>query len=185
MGLADAAVRYGSGSFAGLVTEPLLSEQFGVLCSPSLGLSAPEDLKRATLLHVEWKRPDMAPDWRRWARLAGLTGLAVDVGPRLTDDGHALQVAVAGHGVVVGSLVLAEPEIAAGLLVHPFGPMIAGETYHGAATPENMACAAGSGPSFGDRQSRHRDLSIATLWGAPYPNTWPPLIRSPTGWPAG
>ncbi len=141
VGLADAAVRYGSGSFAGLVTEPLLSEQFGVLCSPSLGLSAPEDLKRATLLHVEWKRPDMAPDWRRWARLAGLTGLAVDVGPRLTDDGHALQVAVAGHGVVVGSLVLAEPEIAAGLLVHPFGPMIAGETYHGATAPENMTCA--------------------------------------------
>ncbi|MCJ2089874.1 LysR substrate-binding domain-containing protein [Methylobacterium sp. E-005] len=140
-GLADIAVRYGSGPFAGLITEPLLSERFGVLCSPSLGLSVPEDLKQVPLLHVEWKRPDMAPDWRRWARLAGLSGLTVDAGPRLTDDGQALQAAVAGHGVVVASLVLAGPEIEAGLLVHPFGPVIAGETYHVAATPENMACA--------------------------------------------
>ncbi|SDN46376.1 LysR family transcriptional regulator, glycine cleavage system transcriptional activator [Methylobacterium phyllostachyos] len=138
-GLADIAVRYGSGPFAGLVTEPLLSERFGVLCNPSLGLSAHEDLKRVPLLHVEWKRPDMAPDWRRWARLAGLTALAVDAGPRLTDDGYALQAAVAGHGVVVASLVLAKPELEAGLLVHPFGPEIAGEAYHVVATPENMA----------------------------------------------
>lgn len=140
-GLADIAVRYGSGPFAGLITEPLLSERFGVLCSPSLGLSAPEDLTRVPLLHVEWKRPDMAPDWRRWARLAGLTGLAVEAGPRLTDDGYALQAAVAGHGAVIASLVLAAPELEAGLLVHPFGPVIAGGTYHVAATPENMACA--------------------------------------------
>ncbi|WP_342109633.1 LysR substrate-binding domain-containing protein [Methylobacterium sp. SI9] len=140
-GVADIAVRYGAGPFPGLVSEPLLSERFGVLCAPSLGLSVPEDLRRATLLHVDWTQPSLAPDWRRWARLAGLTGLAVDAGPRLTDDGHGLQAAVAGHGVVVASLVLAAPEIEAGLLVHPFGPVIPGETYHVAATPETMACA--------------------------------------------
>lgn len=140
-GVADIAVRYGSGPFDGVVAEPLLSERFGVLCSPSLGLSSPNDLKRATLLHAEWKRPGMAPDWRRWARLAGMTNLAVEEGPRFTEDGHALQAAVAGHGVVIASLVLAEPEIEIGLLVHPFGPVIQGETYHVVATPENMACA--------------------------------------------
>lgn len=140
-GVADIAVRYGAGPFSGLVSEPLLSERFGVLCAPSLGLSVPEDLKRATLLHVDWTQPSLAPDWRRWARLAGLTGLAVDAGLRLTDDGHGLQAAVAGHGVILASLVLAAPEIEAALLVHPFGPMIPGETYHVAATPANMACA--------------------------------------------
>jgi LysR family transcriptional regulator, glycine cleavage system transcriptional activator len=140
-GIADIAVRYGAGPFAGLVSEPLLSERFGVLCAPSLGVSAPDDLRRATLLHVDWNRPDLAPGWRRWARLAGLAGLAVEEGPHLTDDGHGLQAAVAGHGVVVASLILAAPEIEAGLLVHPFGPVIPGETYHVAATPANMACA--------------------------------------------
>lgn len=140
-GLADIAVRYGAGPFEGLVAEPLLSERFGVLCSPQLNLSHPDDLKRTTLLHTEWKRRDMAPDWRRWTSLAGITDLAIDEGPRFTDDGHSLQATIAGHGAMIGSLVLANPEIETGLLVHPFGPVIDGETYHVLATAENLACA--------------------------------------------
>ena len=140
-GLADVAVRYGRGPFDGLVGQPLFSERFGLLCSPKLDLSGPEALARATLLHVEWRRPANAPDWRRWARLAGMEGLAVDEGPRFSSDDHALQAAVAGHGVAIGSLILARPEIEAGLLVHPFGPVIEGDSYHMLATPANMACA--------------------------------------------
>lgn len=69
------------------------------------------------------------------------TSSAIDQGPRFTEDGHSLQAAIAGHGATIGSLVLARPEIEAGLLVHPFGPVIEGEIYHVVATPENMACA--------------------------------------------
>ncbi len=140
-GIADIAVRYGAGPFDGLIAEPLLTECFGILCSPQLGITQASDLKRVTLIHTEWKRPGMAPDWKRWARLARMEGLAVDEGPRLTDDGHALQAAVAGHGVVIASLLLARSEIESGLLVHPLGPEIAGETYHIVATASNMACA--------------------------------------------
>ncbi|WP_231732828.1 MULTISPECIES: LysR substrate-binding domain-containing protein [unclassified Sphingopyxis] len=140
-GLADVAVRYGRGPFDGLVGRPLFSERFGLLCSPKLGLAGPEDLARATLLHVEWRQPANASDWRRWARLAGMDGLAVDEGPRFSSDDHAVQAAVAGHGIMIGSLILARPEIDAGLLVHPFGPVIEGESYHMLATPANMACA--------------------------------------------
>ena len=140
-GAADIAVRYGTGPYAGLVAEPLLSERFGVLCSPRLGLVRPEDLGQATLLHAEWRRPGLAPDWPKWARLAGMTDLAVGEGPRFTDDGHALQAAIAGHGAVVSSLVLARPEIEAGLLVHPFGPVIEGATYFIVATADTMASA--------------------------------------------
>src|SRR3546814_15208578 len=78
-------------------------------------LSGPQDLMYATLLHVEWRQPANASDWRRWARLAGMDGLAVDEGPRFSSDDHALQAAVAGHGVAIGSLILARPEIEAGL----------------------------------------------------------------------
>jgi LysR family glycine cleavage system transcriptional activator len=140
-GLADVAVRYGRGPFDGMVARPLLAERFGLLCSPKLGLAGPEDLARVTLLHVEWRRPANAPDWRRWTRLAGAEGLAVDEGPRFNADDLALQAAVAGHGVVIGSLILARPEMEAGLLVHPFGPVVEGESYHLLATPANMACA--------------------------------------------
>ncbi|MES2055254.1 MAG: LysR substrate-binding domain-containing protein [Pseudomonadota bacterium] len=138
-GVADIAVRYGAGPFAGLVAEPLLADRFGIVCSPRLGLSAPADLHHTPLLHTEWKRRAGAPDWRQWARLAGMDDLRVAEGPRFTDDGHALQVAIAGHGAAIASLVLARAEIDAGLLVHPFGPVIDGATYHVVATPEALA----------------------------------------------
>src|SRR3546814_17062969 len=86
---------------------------------------------RATLLHVEWRQPANASDWQRWARLAGMDGLTVDEGPRFSSDDHALQAAVAGHGVANGSLSLARPEIEAGLLGHPFGQAILGEGWEG------------------------------------------------------
>lgn len=140
-GLADIAVRYGSGPFPGHVSERLLTDRFGILCSPSLGLLDSDGLRRATLLHTEWRRPNLAPDWARWARLARFKDLNVEEGPRFTDDGHALQAAVAGHGVIIASLVLAQSEIASGLLIHPFGPTIPGSDFHLVATPENMACA--------------------------------------------
>lgn len=140
-GVADIAVRYGPAPLTGLVAEPLLSERFGILCSPHLGIRDLADLKRATLIHTEWKRPGIAPDWRRWARRAGVPDLAIEEGPRVSDDAHALQAAVAGQGVVIASLVLAHAEIEAGLLINPFGPEIEGHTYYVVATPENLACA--------------------------------------------
>ncbi|MCZ0736487.1 hypothetical protein [Phreatobacter sp. AB_2022a] len=42
---------------------------------------------------------------------------------------------------MVSSLVLARPEIEAGLLVHPFGPVIEGATYFIVATADTMASA--------------------------------------------
>ncbi|MGU3313924.1 LysR substrate-binding domain-containing protein [Sphingomonas sp. M6A6_1c] len=129
-GAADIAVRYGDGPFGALIATPLLAENVGVLCSPALGVATPDDLRRVPLLHSEWTSPIAGPDWASWARLAGIEGLPVTAGPRFTDDGHALQAAIAGHGAVVSSLTLAAPEMAAGLLVHPFGPVIEGGGYH-------------------------------------------------------
>ncbi|MGH6613845.1 LysR substrate-binding domain-containing protein [Sphingomonas sp.] len=140
-GVADIAVRYGAGPFAGPVAEALLTDRFGILCSPRLGLSAPADLRHVTLLHTEWKRRAGAPDWRQWAGLAGMDDLHVAEGPRFTEDGHALQAAIAGHGAAIASLVLARAEIEAGLLVNPFGPVIEGATYHVVAMPEALASA--------------------------------------------
>jgi LysR family glycine cleavage system transcriptional activator len=129
-GGADIAIRYGDGPFGDLVATPLLAERVGVLCSPTLAVATPDDLRHVPLLHSEWTSPIAGPDWASWARLAGIEGLPVTTGPRFTDDGHALQAAIAGHGAVVSSLTLATPDLAAGLLVHPFGPVIDGGSYH-------------------------------------------------------
>lgn len=127
-GAADIAVRYGGEIGSGLQAEPLLAERFGMLCSPMLGLTAPEDLRQVALLHTDWLR-DTTPDWRRWAKLAGVTGLKLDQGARFTNGDHAIQAAIAGQGAIIASLVLAEEEIRAGLLVQPFGPVIEGIYY--------------------------------------------------------
>lgn len=138
-GAADIAVRYGAGPFAGLVSELLSQDRFGVVCSPALGLRAPTDLNTAMLIHSEWHCRDLQPDWRRWQALAQVPGLNVDAGLRITDESHAIQAAVAGQGVFITSLLMVEDELARGVLVHPFGPIIEGHHYHLVATEENMA----------------------------------------------
>lgn len=127
-GTADIAIRYGGEIGAGLQSEPLLAERFGLLCSPMLGLTGPEDLRRVPLLHTDWLR-DTTPDWGRWAKMAGITGLKLDQGARFTNGDHAIQAAIAGQGAIIASLVLAQEEIRAGLLVQPFGPVIEGIYY--------------------------------------------------------
>ena len=138
-GAADVAVRYGAGPFGALVSEPLWQERFGIVCSPSLGLRDPADLASAALIHSEWRRRDLQPDWRRWQALARVAGLNVADGLHITDESHAIQAAVAGQGVVIASLLLVEDELSRGVLVHPFGPVIEGHRYHLIATEENMA----------------------------------------------
>lgn len=138
-GTAAIAVRYAAGPFDGLIAEPLIVDRFGVLCSPGLGVRRVRDLVGATLLHIQWKRPGDDPDWSRWAKAANIADLPVAIGPRFTDDSHALQAAVAGMGVAIGSLELARQEMEAGLLVNPFGPILPGEAYHVVTTPRAAA----------------------------------------------
>jgi LysR family glycine cleavage system transcriptional activator len=138
-GDADLAVRYGAGPFPGLVSESLCRERFGVVCSPALGLGGHADLAGAVLIHSEWRRRDLQPDWERWAAAAGIAGLDLQAGLRFTDESHAIQAALAGQGVAVTSLLLVEDELSRGLLVQPFGPVIEGYHYHVLATPETMA----------------------------------------------
>src|SRR3546814_10235804 len=49
---------------------------------------------------------------------------------RFSDEGHAIQAAVAGHGIALVSLALIADELDAGHPVQPFGPEIDGHTYH-------------------------------------------------------
>ena len=130
-GEADAAIRYGRGPFPGLVSEPLIAQNFVPMCSPRLGLTRPEQLRDTPLLHNEWRQqgPD-TPTWARWGRVAGVEGVDWTKGVTFTDEAHVIQAAIAGHGVALLSPLLLSAELEVGSLVQPFGPALPGVHFH-------------------------------------------------------
>ncbi|WP_035203644.1 LysR substrate-binding domain-containing protein [Acidovorax sp. CF316] len=122
---ADAAIRYGSGRYAGLVVEPLFQDRFAPVCTPALAVAARRDLGAVPLIHFEWgqapRDESLAPVWRTWLARAGLGGDAPpDAGLSFTEEMHAVQATVAGQGVGLLSLTLVADELRSGVLVQPF-----------------------------------------------------------------
>lgn len=133
----DIAIRYGRGPYPGLSTEPLFADHFAPVANPRLGVSSIEDLARVPLICFDWKRPQPEnPTWERWFAAAGVLGRSSAGQLRFSDEGHAIQAAVAGHGIALVSQALVAEELAAGHLVQPFGPVIDGHTYHLAVSSE-------------------------------------------------
>ena len=122
----DLAIRYGSGDWPGLRAVRLFDEDVFPVCSPKLlegaqSLREPGDLRRHILLHLEWTPAKGAwPDWRAWLRAAGVEDVDASRGPRFTQHSMALQAAVEGQGVALGSTALVADDLAAGRLVSPF-----------------------------------------------------------------
>lgn len=114
----DAAIRYGPKPSNNLEAIKLYTENVIPVCSPSyatkLGLKAPEDIYRATLL---WG--DIAEDWHAWFKVADLCH-PPSAGPRLGDDSAILQAAVEGQGIALGRSLLIKDDIAIKRLVAPF-----------------------------------------------------------------
>jgi LysR family glycine cleavage system transcriptional activator len=125
-GDADMAVRYGSGAFAGLDCRRLFADDIFPVSSPRLldsdhPLREPRDLIHHTLLHLEWSWESSGwPDWAMWLRSAGVAGIDAERGPRFTQHSMALQAAVEGQGVALGTTSHVVDHLAAGRLVSPF-----------------------------------------------------------------
>jgi len=127
----DVAIRYGevaAGSADSFVLQP---DEFTPICSPTLRLRRPDDLRRATLLHVDgYRAPRPAPTWARWCRQAGIEDIDTEVGPRFSDSLQATQAAIAGQGVVLGSPVIVRDALSSGILVRPYRGALAGASYY-------------------------------------------------------
>lgn len=116
----DLALRYGLGTWPGLVAEKLLACHFAPLCTPEtrdrLELREPADLLRAPLLspREDW--------WRRWFETLGVD--AGDLAGRgslaLQMQAMSIQVAMRGQGVAMAAIELFADDLAAGRLVLPF-----------------------------------------------------------------
>jgi LysR family transcriptional regulator, glycine cleavage system transcriptional activator len=127
----DIAIRYGRGPYTGLAAEPMFADEFAPLANQVLGVRSPADLERFSLIHFDWTRKDTRnPTWQSWFAKANLICPSNLGHLRFSNEGHAIQAAVAGQGVALLSLALVADELAAGHLVQPFGPKVSGFTYH-------------------------------------------------------
>lgn len=133
----DIAIRYGSGPYPGLLAEPMFTDRYAPVANPVLGMRSAEDIERVPLIHFRWRRSNPSnPTWEAWFERAGRTASDGLGHLRLSDEGHALQAAVAGQGIALLSLALVEHELAEGQLVQPFGPVLDGYTYHIVTSPD-------------------------------------------------
>jgi LysR family transcriptional regulator, glycine cleavage system transcriptional activator len=121
----DLAIRLGHGRYPGLVAEPLFAEALTPLCSRELKrkgrLQKPDDLRKHRLIH-DTSIPGAGEHaaWDKWLALAGAKQVSPQRGVRFTLAELAMQAAIDGAGVVLGRVVLAERDVAAGRLVRPF-----------------------------------------------------------------
>jgi LysR family glycine cleavage system transcriptional activator len=127
----DIAVRYGNGPYPGLASDVMFADLYAPVVNPILGVRAIDAPRSVPLIHFDWKnRVPGNPTWEHWHVQAGLPRDASRGQLRYSDEGHAIQAAVAGQGIALLSLALVAEELAAGYLVQPFGPAIPGYTYH-------------------------------------------------------
>jgi len=126
----DIAIRYGSGDYGDLDTVKLFDDDMFPVCSPRLltgyrPLRAPDDLARHTLLHYDWTmQPGVRPDWKMWLMAAG-ADVDASRGPHFSHQGMALEAAIRGQGVALGSHALCRDDLATGRLVQPFDMIMA------------------------------------------------------------
>jgi LysR family transcriptional regulator, glycine cleavage system transcriptional activator len=128
---ADIAIRYGAGPYPGFDVVPLFADCFAPVFNPMLSVETAADLARRPLIDFRWRRrhPEN-PTWARWFAAAGLPEPEEPPLLGFSDESHAIQAAVAGQGIALVSLALVKDELAAGQLIQPFGPSIAGFRHH-------------------------------------------------------
>jgi LysR family transcriptional regulator, glycine cleavage system transcriptional activator len=130
-GAADIAIRFGGRPTDGLVTERLFDEELCAFCSPALttGRSAIrrlEHLERVTLLHWDLSQLQWASStkkwmgWKPWLKHLGASHIVPGPGIRFSDYNLAMQAAIAGQGVILGSMPILRSLVEARLLVNPF-----------------------------------------------------------------
>ncbi|WP_447770779.1 LysR substrate-binding domain-containing protein [Pseudomonas kilonensis] len=100
-----------------LFEQPLLDEYFGVYCRP--GWQPPAAGSPVELIDVPWlSSAKVAVDWPAWCAKAETLGWLENARFRRYDEEqHALQAAIAGHGLVLASNVLVAEAVARGELV--------------------------------------------------------------------
>lgn len=126
-GEADIAIRYSPTANPPPHSRELLADAFAPLASPAFLAAHPAftlaDLPQAPLIHSPWKDAQGlgAAGWQDWFAAFGAGAAAPRGILTVNSVGHALQEAMEGNGIVLGSLAVAQDALAAGKLVPVFG----------------------------------------------------------------
>ena len=122
----DIGVRYGTGTWSGLVAEKLMGEEIFPVCSPELlrqnqPLHTPAGFGTVTLIHDLSMDGDVGfPTWDKWFEKAKVTGVDTSRGMKINNSAAVLQAAIEGRGVALARSVMAHDDLAAGRLVRLF-----------------------------------------------------------------
>jgi len=137
-GNADFAIRYARNPPAGFKSQPLFTDRYIAVCSPSLldSCSPTDVFGNVPLIHFDWKNPDAnAPKWPLWIARARetfpqCTFPEPDSGIRFSEEIHAIEAATLGQGVALLSDRIVQNEIETGRLVQPIDFSIEGLTFY-------------------------------------------------------
>lgn len=118
----DLTVRMGIGPSPGLHCEPLMDDALYPVMSPAFWKNAgsptcPQALSSLRLMHDR----DPHAGWEQWRRRYGPASLNLQRGPRFASSDLLLRAAQQGQGVALARHRLAADDVAAGVLVRPFG----------------------------------------------------------------
>ncbi len=119
----DFAIRYGSGDYAELHVEQLMTEDVAVMAAPSVAenYAAPQDLAGALLIHDDSSMEDEnVPTWSHWFAAAGVAHENPERGLRFNLSSLVIEAAATGKGVALIKQALAENELKSGRLVRLF-----------------------------------------------------------------
>lgn len=113
-------VDWGTGHWHGLEAEPLLAIHYAPVISPALaasvgGISKPEDLAKVSVLHQHDRS-----EWNAWLAKVGASSVRFATETIIEDSNIAMQAALAGQGVALGSFPFVQDEVDAGRLIKPF-----------------------------------------------------------------
>lgn len=122
----DIGVRYGKGTWPGLIAEKLMDEEIYPACSPEMlrrdsQLQTPNDLSRFTLIHdLSMDGQAGFPTWNMWLERVGAAGIDTSRGMKINNSAAVLQAAIEGRGVALARSVMAHDDLAAGRVVRLF-----------------------------------------------------------------
>lgn len=122
----DIGVRYGLGSWPGLVAEKLMEEEIYPVCSPTIlskhgQFDDPGELARETLIHdLSMDVHSGFPSWQTWLDKAGVVKAAIARGMQINNSAAVLQSAIDGQGIALARGVMARDDVAAGRLIRLF-----------------------------------------------------------------
>lgn len=117
----DVEIRYGDGSWPGLMSIQLMHDRVAPLLSPSLRARLPRELTIESLKSLPLIHSERSPvNWADWFRDHGVTSSQRLRGPRFDRGYLSIQAAADGIGIALESMVFAERELRNGSLIAVF-----------------------------------------------------------------